>query len=252
MSKLSSATLSVIWLLVCGSACFAQQAAPRPTAPKKPATPAVAPADDIVRKNAILASPQWRRAMFEMNEWFNAQKMYTPAQVAKTKADFAATVQRASAADLQLILDDINSKLKILETPEAQDARAWLAHYLSILSKQKREEVLKKLPKIGTMTAPQLAQEVAAIEERRAATEQQQQQVRNMRNSATDPWTQGDKRLQQAYIADHSVSAGGGYSSPYRPPSNKRPFEGVHTGAPDMGYMVGPFGGVSMMFGSGF
>ena len=122
------------------------------------------------------------------------------------------------------------------------------------LSKQKREEVLKKLPKLGTMTAPQLAQEVAAIEERKAATQQQQQQVRNLRNTAADPWTQGDNRLQQAYIADHNTTSGGGggYSSPYRPPSNQRPFEGLHTGAPDMGYMVGPFGGVSMMFGGGF
>ena len=53
-------------------------------------------ADEIARKNAILASSQWRRAMFEMNEWFNAQKTYTPEQVAKTKANFAATVQRAA------------------------------------------------------------------------------------------------------------------------------------------------------------
>ncbi len=82
--------------------------------------------------------------MFEMNEWFNTQKTYTPEQVAKTKADFAATVQRASAEDLQLILSDINAKLKILETPEAQDARAWLGHYLSILSKQKARRSVEK------------------------------------------------------------------------------------------------------------
>ncbi len=102
------------------------------------------------------------------------------------------------------------------------------------------------------MTAPQLAQEVAAIEERKAATQQQQQQVRNLRNSAADPWTQEDNRLQQSYIADHSTTSGGGYSSPYRPPSNTAPVRRPHTGAPDMGYLVGPVGGVTMMFGGGF
>jgi hypothetical protein len=230
----------------------AQPAAAQPRTAQPAAAQPAAAVDDAARRSEILASTAWRRAMFELNEWLQTQKRYTPEQVAKIKSDFSAKVQRMSADQLQFMLGDIDAKLKVLETPQAQDARAWLGHYLSILSDQKREEVLRKLPNIETMTAPQLQQEIAAIEGRRLAEERQSKQVQQLRNTSSNPWNQTSKLAEQSYVRDHSPGAGG-YSSPYRAPSNsgKRPFEDVRTGT-NMGFYVNPYGGVGLTFGGGF
>jgi len=229
----------------------ATQSSAQPPAAQATAVQPTAAVDDAVRRSQILASERWRRAMYVMNEWLRTQKRYTPDQVAKIQAGFSAKVQRMSAEQLQFMLDDMDTKLKILETPEAQDARAWLGHYLSILSDQKRAEVLRKLPNIETMTAPQLQQAIASIEGRRSAEQQQAQQVQQLRDSASNPWNQTSKLAQ--HVRDHAPGAGG-YSSPYRAaPANtgKRPFEGVRTGS-SMGFYVNPYGGVGLTFGAGF
>ncbi len=229
-------------LIAVSGAAAAQQAT-------TPAAPAISTADDATRKSEILASARWRRAMFELDEWLSGQQIYTPQQVTKLKQDFTANVHRMTADQLQLTLQDLEAKFQILQSPEARDARAWLARYLSILSDKKRAEVLSKLPNIETMTAAQLQQTIAQIEGRKAAEERQSQQVTQLRDSAPNPWTQYTKMAEQAYIADHAPGTGG-YSSPYRPASGKRPFEGVKT-SPQMGLYVSPYGGVGITMGLG-
>ncbi len=205
--------------------------------------------DDAARKSEILASTRWRRAMFELNEWLSGQQIYTPQQVDQYKRDFTAKVNRESADELELTLADLEAKFQIMQTPQAQDARTYLARYLSILSDKKRAELLSKLPNIETMTAGQLQQTIARIEGRVAANQQQATEVEQLRNSAPNPWTQTTKMAEQSYIADHAPSAGG-YSSPYHPGTGRRPFEGVKTG-PDIGFYTTPYGGVGMTFGMG-
>ena len=260
MSTRSVSRLAVVCLVAatwaCASLALAQQSAPpatsqpaqpaRPTSDKASATQAAV--DDAARKAEILASPRWRRAMFELNEWLGAQKLYTPAQVTKIKQNFTAKVNRLSAQDLQFMLDDMDAKFKVLETPQAQDARAWLAQYLSILSDKKREEVIGKLGNVATMTAPQLEAQIAAIEQRRAASARQQQAVNQLRDSAPNPWTQNTRMAEQAYVREHEMQRSA-YSSPYSASApGKKPFSDVNVGT-GMGFYVTPYGGVGMMFG---
>lgn len=229
------------------------QTAPRADA--KAGQPAAAPSassiDDAARKNAILSSTRWRRAMFELNEWLSGQQIYTPRQVQKMKQDFTAKVNHMTADQLEMTLADMEAKFQIMQSPQAQDARAWLARYLSILSDKKREEVLSQLPNLETMTAGQLQQTIARIEGRKAAEEQQAQTVQQLRDTAPNPWTASTKMAERAYMADHAPGAGG-YVSPYRPGggTGRRPFEGVKT-SPDMGFYTTPYGGVGITFGLG-
>jgi hypothetical protein len=232
--------------------CLAAQAPAASKAKAKapaPAAPAPTTADDAARKAEIINSPRWRRAMFELNEWLSGQQIYTLEQVIKLKQEFTADVNRMNANQLELTLADLEAKFQIMQSPEAQDARAWLARYLSILSDKKRAEVLSKLPNLETMTAGQLQQVIAQIEGRKAAEAAQAQQVEQLRDTAPNPWTQYTRMAEQAYVADHAPGKGG-YSSPYSPGVGKRPFEGVKTG-PSMGFYTTPYGGVGVTFGMG-
>jgi hypothetical protein len=100
-------------------------------------------AADISRKAEILNSPEWRRAVFELGHWLDSQNIYTATQVVAIKSQFNAKVAKMSSYELQYLLDDLREKFRVMDTPEAKEARAWVGQYLSVLSENKRAQVLK-------------------------------------------------------------------------------------------------------------
>lgn len=223
----------------------------RSTAADPAAQPAPEAAEsDAVRKAELLASPRWRRAMFELNEWLSTQKIYDEKQVARIKVDLNRRAATASSYDLEYLLEDLETKFKILETPEAQEARAWLAQYLAVMSDRKREQVLKDVPNIVTMSSAQLGEEIRKIEDKRSSLQRQQATFDATRQSLA----QDHMRSIQQGMAAHQPPAGVSYS-PYRSGSGqgngKPPFSDVQV-HPSMTVYSGGFlgGGVAINLGS--
>lgn len=209
-----------------------------------------ADADDLAKKAEIMGSSRWRRAIFELGEWLSAQVVYTPAQVRNIKADFNRKVEKMSSHDLEYLLDDLDAKFKILETPEARDARSWLGQYLSVMSDQKRAETLRDVPNIVTMTAAQLQQEIQKIEQKRGSLQQQQSAFDEGRQQLVQQAQAARQQTAAASAAAMSRTGGVSYS-PYRSGGGggKPPFSDV--GGSGMTIYSGPFGaGVSMSIGN--
>ena len=228
-----------------------------------PSTPAAQPPEsaanddgdgesDLEKKVAIMNSPRWRRAIFELGEWLSAQAIYTPTQVRNIKADFNHKVENMSPHDLEYLLDDLDAKFKVLDTPEAQDARSWVAQYLSVMSDQKRAEALKDVPNVVTMTAGQLQLEIQKIEQKRGTLQQQQAAFDEGRQQLVQ--RAQDARQQTAAASAAAMSRTGGASySPYRSGGGgggggKPPFSDAKGSG--MSITSGPFGAyVSMNLG---
>ena len=229
--------------------CQPPTAAPRPaakppadTAQERPirrdAGAATADADkadddgDLARKAEIMNSPRWRRAIFELGEWLSAQPIYSPEQVRQIKADFNRRVGGMSSFELEYLLDDLDAKFKILDTPEARDARDWLGQYLSVMSDRKRAEALRDVPDVVKMSAGQLQREVAVIEQRRASLQQRQAGFEQRRDRLVDV---ADAARQQTAAASAAAAArlgSGGSFSPYRSgPVNAAPFADAKVGS---------------------
>ena len=226
-----------------------------------PAAPTPAPQEskaadegesDLEQKVAIMNSPRWRRAIFELGEWLSAQAIYTPTQVRNIKADFNRKVEKMSPHDLEYLLDDLDAKFKILDTPEAQDARSWVAQYLSVMSDQRRAEALKDVPNVVTMTAGQLQQEIQKIEQKRGMLQQQQAAFDEGRQQLVQQAQDARQQTAAASAAAMSRSSNMSYS-PYRGGGgggggSKPPFSDA--GGSGMTLYSGPFGaGVSMSLG---
>ncbi|HEX5445911.1 MAG TPA: hypothetical protein VFW87_18935 [Pirellulales bacterium] len=205
------------------------------------------PAADAARKRAILNSTQWRRAMFEFKEWLSAQKFYDAAQVEQLKRRFNERVAAMSADEVSYLLADMESKFQILDSKEAQEARAWVGSYLAVMSEKKRAEVMKKLPNPATMTAAQLRDEVQLIEQKRATIDQRDAAFQRSRQAQVSNQLAEDRTAQQNYINTRNAFPTSTYS-PYRSGgSGQKPFADAHIGA-DMGFTIGPGGGVYMSF----
>jgi FtsZ-binding cell division protein ZapB len=227
-----------------------------PSAPQEPKAAANdddgAGDSDLEKKVAIMNSPRWRRAIFELGEWLSAQAIYTPTQVRNIKADFNRKVEKMSSHDLEYLLDDLDAKFKILDTPEARDARSWVAQYLSVMSDQKRAEALKDVPNVVTMTAGQLQQEIQKIERKRSSLQQQQAAFDEGREQLVQQAQAARQQTAAASAAATSRSSNVSYS-PYRGGGgggggSKPPFSDV--GGSGMTITSGPFGAyVSMNLG---
>jgi len=230
----------------------------------RPAQPAAAAAadrndddddrgEDLVKKAEIMNSPRWRRAIFELGEWLSAQEIYTPAQVREVKADFNRKVAKMSSHDIEYLLDDLDAKFKILDTPEARDARSWVGQYLAVMSDQRRAEALKDVPDVVGMTAGQLQAEIQKIEQKRASLQRQQAAFEQGRDQLVQQAQMARQQTAQAAAAAMSQAAS---YSPYRSGGGggggggggKPPFSDV--GGSGMSITAGPMGAwVSMSVG---
>jgi hypothetical protein len=215
-------------------------AAPAAAQPAADAKNDAAATDDIAKKAEILRSSRWRRAIFELGEWLDTQNIYPPKQVLKIKSDFNRRVAKMSSYELEYLLEDLETKFKVIDSPEAKDARAWVGQYLSAMSDRKREEVLKDIPDIVTMSSGQLSQEIQKIEEKRQSLQQQQAAFDQGRQALAEQAQTARQQTAMAAARSAAQASGPAYS-PYRSQGGgKPPFSDAHGSGMSIG--VGPFG----------
>lgn len=257
MSMFEKHEPTLVWFMVafvCITTAVVRGADPQPasspaaTADDKPAGGSSADPDDaadIARKAEIMNSPEWRRAIFELGEWLSSTKIYTPEQVRRIKVDFNRRVAGMSSYELEYLLEDLEKKFKVLDTPEALDVRAWVGQYLSAMSDERRAQELKDVPNVVTMSAGQLQTEITTIENKRSSLRQRQadfEQGRNLLVQRADEARRETAAASAAGLAEARASF-----SPYRNQGpGKTPFSDVRTGAD-----AGIFGGMGFGFGFG-
>ena len=155
---------------------------------------------------------------------------------------------KMSTQALEYLLDDLEAKFKVIETPEAQEARAWVGQYLSAMSDRKRADVLKDVPNVVDMTAAQLSQEILKIEQTRQSLKDRQAAFDAGRQVLVDVAAANRKATADASLAATSKMNSSPSYSPYRsgggsggsPPfANARVGSGLSIGVGTFGAYVG-------------
>jgi len=141
---------------------------------------------DLVRKADIMHGAQWQRAIAELGGWLATQTVYPPAEVRRIKVRFNEQVAAMSSYEIEYLLDSVEQKMRLLDTPEAREAKAWLGEYLSAMSDARRARELRKVPDLLGMNAAQLQEEIRRIDRKRASLEQRQQGVVARQNALVD------------------------------------------------------------------
>jgi len=235
---------SSLLLVAACAAASPRAAAAEPPAGQAAATQPVAgtpPQDDIAKKAEILRSSRWRRAVFELGDWLDTQQIYPPKQVLRIKSDFNRRVATMTSYELEYLLEDLEQKFKVMDSPEAKDARAWVGQYLSAMSDRKRDEVLKEIPDVVKMSSGELSQEIQKIEAKRQALQRQQAAFDQGRQQLVDQAQAARQATAQAAAAAAVQANAGPASSPYRSQGGgKPPFSDSQGGGMSVG--VGPWG----------
>jgi hypothetical protein len=234
------ACLSICLLLSWCPSAEGQQAVPNAGIPSATSNAPPSAAQDLAAQRAeILESACWRRAIFELNEWFRTQTIYTPEEVAELRSEFLDRVDKMSVQELQGVISDMDAKFQILNSPEVQQLRAWFGQYLSMLADRRRDELLRDIPNFATMTPAQLTQEIMKIQNDKQQRRNTQAAFGALRKTQVDAQLQANRAAQAA--RQSRAAQRPAYHSPYRATSRERPFENVEIG-PRRSMSVGAYG----------
>lgn len=201
-------------------------------------------ADTLSRKAAIMKSSRWQRAVSELGRWLATQTIYPPDEVLRIKAGFNDRVAHASADELGKMLDNLDAKLQIVESPEAREARDWVGHYLSAMSDRRRAQALAAVPDITTLSAAELQAEINRVTRRRADIQQRQAAFESGRQELVQQAQQSGQRAAAPRPGGRAVAA----APPRR--DGEPPFANVH--GPGMTIFTGGgFGGAGVAISVG-
>lgn len=200
--------------------------------------------DDMSRKAALMNGGRWQRAVFELGQWLTTQSIYPPDEVLRIKAGFNDRVARASADEVEQMLDNLDTKLRIVDSPEARDARDWVGHYLSAMSDSRRSRALANVPDITQMSAADLEAEIATVNRKRGDLQQRQAAFESGRQELVAQARQAGERA--------AAPPSGGRAAAVSPPrrDGEPPFANVR-GTGMTIYSGGGFGGAGVAISVG-
>jgi hypothetical protein len=151
------------------------------TSPTLGQTPDAAPANSDsasadaqeAARRRILDSDRWRQTQRELHEWLSVQTIYSPEEVAAIKANLRDSMANKSSRELEDLMKDMESRLKVLTSPEAEDARQWLAQFMAV-AVNPEQQLGRTRPDVLNMTASQIRQELQWLQQTREARLQSQ------------------------------------------------------------------------------
>lgn len=198
--------------------------------------------DEPARRAKILAGDRWRRVRFEFDEWLAAQPVYDSERVRRTRAELVSRMADMSSYELEYLLDTLEAKLRLLESPRAREAREWVGRYLSALAVRRRADLLGELPNVLDLDVAALAAGLHEIERRRSSVERQAR-LWEQRRDGFARFVEANRRHTEDEVARlRHIRRGDVSFSPYRAqPPGEPPFPDCAEGAApaDMGTWIG-------------
>jgi len=202
--------------------------------------------DDSVERQKLLNSPRWRQARYALHEWLSVQQIYSPQEVSKLLADLEHKAHTLPIDQLQDWLEDMEEKMTILMSPQAQEARAWLGQFLSVQAKYSPEEIQKMMPDVLRMSAAQVEERLQQFEQERAGTRQAQAAFDRNRQQEVEAQRRANAQAQAAAAraqANRPTPQAPQTRSPYAPRRQWTPPQS------NMSLVVSPYGRVGVMYG---
>jgi hypothetical protein len=228
------------------AASWSGPSAREPPPPGADSRPDAADRADLFRKARLLGSDRWRRVSFEFDSWLREQPVFTPAQARGIRADLDRRVALMSSYEFEYLLDTLEAKLRVLDSPAARDARVWLGRYLAVMADRKRAEVLAEVPNVLELTTAELIEGLGRLEAQRAAVESARRATVRGREEFAAFIAEQRRADAAARAARGRIRLGDAAFSPYRSrPVADPPFADAAPGPPFPG--VGPwslFGGL--------
>ncbi len=230
MLKLQPIVFVTLALVSANSPVTAQQASPgRATAPS-PGTGGVS----------------YQQVAADFNQWISVQEIYPKSKVPQIKKQFEQKAKSLAGSELQQWLSEMNSKMALLASPQAQAAREWLSYFVSAKAVLPERDI--RSFDIVNMTTAQLQRTLDDIDSRRqgmARSHQAFDATRQQQVQQTYQQQQERLKAERAENTNRTLSSYyPEYTSQYTPRNQMQNRPKLDKG-PTM--YVSPWGGVGLI-----
>lgn len=164
-------------------------------APAQEAAPASAPDAADAERQKILSSERWQTARKNWNNWLQVQQVYSADEVAALRHEINSRLATMSPSELNEFLTDMEERVVVLMSPEADEARAWVSQILAV-ARNPEAHFGGPLPDVGRMSAGEIRQELERFQRERAA-----------RRRSQEAFDRSRQRSVQAAIDSHNAAA---------------------------------------------
>lgn len=213
--------------------------------PRPPIAAPVNPAVEAERQR-ILEGERWRRMYGEFEQWLSVQQVYRPEEVVAITKELRERVSRMSPPELERFLDEMEARLRVLKSPEADDARLWLKQFMAV-ARNPEQQLGRPRPDVLNMTAAQIRQEIQWLEQHRASR-QQAQSAFDQKRSLQSQFARDAQAARQESRQPPDRSAWPANTPAPRTRSPYAPRRDVIRTTPDPRVIIGPWGAPYIMF----
>lgn len=175
------------------AAAAAQQPAVKP-GPQAVNIPKSQPATSVVD------SPEWAATRDAYMQWLSMQQVYSPQEVQKLVNDLRLRVAGMNERERVAFMKDIQARLEVLNSQQAQQARAWLNENLSRMTPAGQQKLRSQIPDIANMSAAQLQQALAGHEMQMQARQRSSAATAQFRAQQNQMAMQMSQQRQQAFV----------------------------------------------------
>ena len=190
-------------------------------------------------RRTILNSDAWNRTVEGLDEWFSAQPIYDPKQIAQVREQLADRANKMSPGDLEAFQHDLDAKLAMALGPEGRNILNWVMANLAAAAPAYREQLGLEYPDLLKLTAAQFRERLDLLERKRSATQNQsaafeqarQARIASLQAEQRQQYDERQRALDRA-AASRDSSA---YNSPYHP-GGARKYHSEYIRAPFYGW----------------
>lgn len=181
-------------------------------------TATTATASEDAARQEILQSDAWKTMRNDFQRWLAIQKIYSRDEVTQIVNELNDRALSLSPSELQGLLSDMQSRLEVLLSPQADDARQWVSQYLRT---GREQQVREQRPDVMSMSADQIRAELQRLEQRQVARQQSNaafESIRAMQAQNALNAQAARQQSQQQFVESQSRAARNSQlRSPYAP-----------------------------------
>jgi hypothetical protein len=147
----------------------------------------------------VADSREWQDARRELHEWLSVQKLYSEQEIEQMLNDLRLRVAGMNEKERAEFLREMQGRLAVLNSDQAQQARAWVGETMSRLTPAARQQFKAQLPDVANMTESQMRQYLSKMQMRQAARQRDRAATAELRSQQNQMIVQMNQERQTAF-----------------------------------------------------
>jgi hypothetical protein len=154
-----------------------------------------------------------------LHDWLTVQQVYPAEQVAAIQQQLSARVSQMTPREAEEFMKAMEERLEVLTSPEAEEARQWLAHFFAT-RRNPEAQLRRSRPDVLNMTASQIRQELQWLQQHREGRQLSNAafaQARAAQQQTALGFQDARQQAQMRAAESRSRAAANQFRSPYAP-----------------------------------